>query len=130
MEKIIMVRVGVPFFFWHMNYEEYHYWTCQIYKSWTYTFDRGWLVINIASSIYEEYYCINLYSYNNLCNYVSVLCVKIEDMCPYPWTTMLGAWFNFLQLFKKQAYGTVRTRFDLNPKQEWIQAHVAQTMNL
>ena len=24
----------------------------------------------------------------------------------------------------------VRTRFDLNPKQEWIQAHVAQTMNL
>ena len=25
---------------------------------------------------------------------------------------------------------SVRTRFDLNPKQEWIQAHVAQTMNL
>ena len=24
----------------------------------------------------------------------------------------------------------VRTRIDLNPKQEWIQAHVAQTMNL
>ena len=24
----------------------------------------------------------------------------------------------------------VRTRFDLNPKREWIQAHVAQTMNL
>ena len=24
----------------------------------------------------------------------------------------------------------VRTRFDLNPKQEWIQSHVAQTMNL
>ena len=24
----------------------------------------------------------------------------------------------------------VRTRFDLDPKQEWIQAHVAQTMNL
>ena len=25
---------------------------------------------------------------------------------------------------------TVRTRFDLNPGQEWTQAHVAQTMNL
>ena len=25
---------------------------------------------------------------------------------------------------------SVRTKFDLNPKQEWIQAHVAQTMNL
>ena len=25
---------------------------------------------------------------------------------------------------------SVRTRFDLNPKWEWIQAHVAQTMNL
>ena len=25
---------------------------------------------------------------------------------------------------------TVRTRFDLNPKRERIQAHVAQTMNL
>ena len=24
----------------------------------------------------------------------------------------------------------VRTRFDLNPEREWIQAHVAQTMNL
>ena len=24
----------------------------------------------------------------------------------------------------------VGTRFDLNPEQEWIQAHVAQTMNL
>ena len=24
----------------------------------------------------------------------------------------------------------VRTRFDLNPEQEWIQAHVAQTINL
>ena len=24
----------------------------------------------------------------------------------------------------------VGTRFDLNPKREWIQAHVAQTMNL
>ena len=24
----------------------------------------------------------------------------------------------------------VRTRFDLDPTQEWIQAHVAQTMNL
>ena len=27
-------------------------------------------------------------------------------------------------------YIYVRTRFDLNPKREWIQAHVAQTMNL
>ena len=25
---------------------------------------------------------------------------------------------------------TVRTRFDLNPEQKWIQAHVAQTINL
>ena len=25
---------------------------------------------------------------------------------------------------------TVRTNFDLDPTQEWIQAHVAQTMNL
>ena len=25
---------------------------------------------------------------------------------------------------------SVRTGFDLNPKREWIQAHVAQTMNL
>ena len=24
----------------------------------------------------------------------------------------------------------VRTRFNLNPEQEWIQAHVAQTINL
>ena len=24
----------------------------------------------------------------------------------------------------------VRTRFDVSPKREWIQAHVAQTMNL
>ena len=24
----------------------------------------------------------------------------------------------------------VRTRFDLNPEQEWIQAHVIQTINL
>ena len=26
--------------------------------------------------------------------------------------------------------GVVRTRFDLNPEHEWIQAHVAQTINL
>ena len=32
----------------------------------------------------------------------------------------------FYILFKE----FVRTRFDLNPKREWIQAHVAQTMNL
>ena len=27
-------------------------------------------------------------------------------------------------------YGTVRTQFNLNLKREWIQVHVAQTMNL
>ena len=27
-------------------------------------------------------------------------------------------------------YVNVRTSFDLDPTQEWIQAHVAQTMNL
>ena len=30
----------------------------------------------------------------------------------------------------KAAMVHVRTRFDLNPEQEWIQAHVAQTINL
>ena len=43
---------------------------------------------------------------------------------------------NFYKEIKIWAFGSamenspVRTRFDLNPKQEWIQAHVAQTMNL
>ena len=35
-----------------------------------------------------------------------------------------------LSLFHYYIIRTVRTRFDLYPKREWIQAHVAQTMNL
>ena len=33
-------------------------------------------------------------------------------------------------LVRKCEYIPVRTSFDLDPTQEWIQAHVAQTMNL
>ena len=32
--------------------------------------------------------------------------------------------------FAPKVNETVRTRFDLAPEREWIQAHVAQTMNL
>ena len=32
--------------------------------------------------------------------------------------------------YKKSTTSFVRTSFDLDPTQEWIQAHVAQTMNL
>ena len=35
-----------------------------------------------------------------------------------------------LSLFHYYIIRTLRTRFDLYPKREWIQAHVAQTMNL
>ena len=36
-----------------------------------------------------------------------------------------------IQIYKhKNNIGIVRTSFDLDPTQEWIQAHVAQTMNL
>ena len=51
-------------------------------------------------------------------------------------TTLTCQIFYFILFFLYLAniyiyiYIYVRTRFDLNPKQEWIQAHVAQTMNL
>ena len=44
---------------------------------------------------------------------------------------MLKIWKKEIcKIYCKASIIIVRTRIDLNPKQEWIQAHVAQTMNL
>ena len=51
--------------------------------------------------------------------------------------TILGKESSLFSIAMDSFYGlnektmvSVRTSFDLDPTQEWIQAHVAQTMNL
>ena len=39
-------------------------------------------------------------------------------------------WYHIRNIHLNELLSTVRTSFDLDPTQEWIQAHVAQTMNL
>ena len=47
------------------------------------------------------------------------------------WEVALFIRFSKVIVYENYIYiYIVRTRFDLDPTQEWIQAHVAQTMNL
>ena len=38
--------------------------------------------------------------------------------------------FEFGKVLGKEMFVVVGTRFDLNPKREWVKAHVVQTINL